>query len=250
MSCLLGAAETFTIIFVSIEGKVILVTGGARHLGRAIVEELAGCGARLAIHYHRSREEAAKLQAVFPQALVYAADLRVADDCAALIEAVRQHFGTLDGLVNSAASYARGPFTEETDATWQNLLELNLIAPARLARLGLPLGLSSIVNLLDVAARQPWRNHSAYAASKAGLLQLTLCLARELAPRVRVNAIAPGTVGFPQEIDEPTRQSIMRAIPLGHIGAPSDVARATRFLLEEEFITGVVLNVDGGAGLR
>lgn len=235
---------------VSLAGKVALVTGGARRVGRAIVEELARRGANMVVHYHRSQAEADKLLAVHPDAFLFRADLRSAEGGQQLIEAIGRRFGRLDYLVNSAADYPRGAFVEQDDATWLATIELNLLAPARLSRLALGLGVTSIVNIADVAAWQPWRRHAAYAASKAALVQLTRCLALELAPAVRVNAVAPGTVAFPDDFDETARHAILRGIPLGHVGTPEDVARAVRFLLEEDFVTGSVLTIDGGAALR
>jgi pteridine reductase len=125
-----------------------------------------------------------------------------------------------------------------------------LTAPLRLIREALPRGLRAVVNIVDVAAYQPWPNYPAYSTSKAGLLHLTRCLALELAPRVRVNAVAPGTVAFPDWFDEARRSRQVERIPLGREGTLTDAARAVRFLIEEDYLTGVCLPVDGGAGLR
>jgi pteridine reductase len=120
----------------------------------------------------------------------------------------------------------------------------------RLMRAAVPAGATAIVNLVDIAAWQPWPNYLAYSTAKAGLLQLTRCLALELAPRVRVNAVAPGTVAFPEDWDETRRARQIARIPLGRSGELSDAARAVRFLLEQDYLTGVCLPVDGGSGLR
>ena len=231
-------------------GKVALVTGAARRGGRAIAGELGQAGMRVAVHYHGARAEAAEVAAKIPQSILVQADLREAEHCASLMEQVRDHFGRIDVLINSAAGYERSPFAYEEDRAWEDMLDLNLVAPARLIRMALPLGISSVVNICDVAAWQPWKHHAAYAASKAGLLQLTRNLALELAPAVRVNAVAPGTVAFPPDFSEAERASIIGRIPLGRIGAPIDVARAVRFLAGEDFLTGAILTVDGGAHLR
>lgn len=227
----------------------MLVTGGGRRVGRAIVEELAGAGAFVIIHYHGSRIEAAELSSQWPRSMVVKADLATREGCEALLYAVRSHRGKLDALVNNAADYERGPFAYESDELWEQMLALNLLAPARLTRGALALGVSSVVNLVDVAAWTPWKHHAAYATSKAALAHLTRCLALELAPAVRVNAVAPGTVAFPPSFSESERASVLRRIPLGRIGEPVDVARAVRFLLEEDYLTGTVLPVDGGAAL-
>ncbi len=231
-------------------GKIALVTGGGRRVGRAIVGELGRAGMHVIVHCHASRAEAEAVAAGLPHATVAQADLRDRAQCRALIEGVRRDAGRLDLLVNNAAGYRRAPFADEDESAWDDLLALNLVAPALLTRHALPLGLSSVVNVLDVGAWQPWRHHAAYASSKAGLAQLTRNLALELAPSVRVNGVAPGTVAFPPDFTAAERAAITGRIPLGRIGDPADVARAVRFLAGEDFLTGVILPVDGGAQLR
>lgn len=234
---------------VKLDGRHVLVTGAGRRVGRAIAEELSAAGAFVILHYHGSRVETAQLAAKLPRSLVVRADLRRAPGCASVIDAIRKHCGKLDALVNNAASYARGPFAYETEEVWAEMLSLNVLAPARLTRGALGLGVSSVVNIVDVAASKAWKHHAAYAASKAALAHLTRCLALELAPAVRVNGVAPGTVAFPPDFSEAERHSITHKIPLGRTGEPTDVGRAVRYLLEDDYLTGVVLPVDGGAGL-
>jgi NAD(P)-dependent dehydrogenase (short-subunit alcohol dehydrogenase family) len=233
-----------------VAGKVALVTGSARRVGRAIAEELGRAGAIVVVHHHASPDQAAAVASSLPGAIALAADLTDPAACGALVDEIAARFGRIDLLCNSAAGYLRGPFREQGDRAWNDLLELNLAAPARLTRLALPRGLSSVVNIVDVAAWQAWRYHAAYAASKAGLAQLTRDLALELAPAVRVNAVAPGTVAFPADFTEEERAAVVARIPLGRVGAEADVARAVRYLFSEDFLTGVVLPVDGGASLR
>jgi pteridine reductase len=236
---------------VELNGKVALVTGAARRVGRAIAVELRRAGAEVVVHSHASPPETvAEVLRELPGALAYTADLRSPEACSALMEAVRARHGRLDLLVNSAAGYERAPFSEQGDALWEAMLGLNLIAPARLIRLGLPLGLVSVVNIVDVGAWQAWKNHAAYAASKAGLVQLTRCLGLELGPAVRVNAVAPGTVAFPPDFTPAEQRAVLARIPLGQVGSPEDVARAVRFLFAEDYLTGVILPVDGGSCLR
>lgn len=232
-----------------LDGKIVLVTGAGRRVGRAIAEELGAAGAFVVLHYHGSRVETAQLAAKLPRSLVVRADLRRAPGCQAVLDAIRKHCGRLDAIVNNAASYVRGPFAYETEEVWAEMLSLNLLAPARLTRGSLGLGISSVVNIADVAAEKPWKHHAAYAASKAALVQLTRCLALELAPAVRVNAVAPGTVAFPPDFSEAERSAITHRIPLARTGEPADVARAVRYLLEQDYLTGVVLPVDGGSTL-
>lgn len=233
-----------------LDGKVALVTGGARRVGRAIVEQLAAAGARVVVHHAHSADAASAVCRALAGATAFEADLRTADGCVALLEHVRATHGHLDVLVNSAADYRRAPFSDESDDDWRAMLELNLVAPARLIRLALPLGVRSIVNLVDIAAWQPWRRHASYAAAKAGLLQLTRNLALELAPSVRVNAVAPGTAAFPPDYSDEEKARAAQRIPLGRAGTPADIGRAVRYLCEEDYATGTVLTVDGGAQLR
>jgi NAD(P)-dependent dehydrogenase (short-subunit alcohol dehydrogenase family) len=234
----------------NLHGKTILVTGAARRVGRAIAEELAAGGARIVVHYHSGDDEAAALWQSLPDSLIVRADLRRPEAARAVVEAALDGTGRLDAVVSSAAGYARTPLAELTDEVWDAMLALNLSAPMRLARAAVPAGATAIVNLVDIAAWQPWPNYLAYSTAKAGLLHLTRCLAVELAPTVRVNAVAPGTVAFPDDWDEARRARQESRIPLGRSGSPADAARAVRFLLEEDYLTGVCLPVDGGAGLR
>ncbi len=233
-----------------LDGKVILVTGGAHRVGRAIAEELHGAGATVAIHYSTSRDEAAALHAALEHSFLVPADLFDREAPSALISNVLKQAGKIDALINSAADYARAPLDELSDDKWESMLALNLSAPMRLTRAAVGAGATNIVNMVDVAASQPWPNYLAYSTSKAALLHLSRCLALELAPRVRVNCVAPGTVLFPDDWSYERRARQIARIPLARSGTPTDVARAVRYLLEEDYLTGVCIPVDGGAGLR
>jgi pteridine reductase len=238
----------------SLRGKTALVTGGARRVGRAIVEELAAAGCRVVIHHATSDVEAATLARALAAddytPAVVQADLRARDAARAVIDATVAATGGIDILVNNAAGYARTPLATLDDGAWEDLFALNLDAPMRLMREASRAGVGSIVNIVDVAAWQPWAHWSAYATSKAALLHLSRCLALELAPRTRVNCVAPGTVIFPDDWDEARRRQQLAKVPLGRAGAPADVARAVLYLCAEEFVTGACIPVDGGAGLR
>jgi pteridine reductase len=231
-------------------GKTVLVTGAARRVGRAIAEALAAAGARVVVHHHASEAEAEALTRSLPGCTAVKADLRLPEAAAQLVSEAVARTGRLDALVNSAADYFRTPLSELTDDAWERMLTLNLTAPMRLVRAAVPAGARAIVNLVDVAAWQPWPNWLAYSTSKAALLHLTRCLALELAPSVRVNAVAPGTVLYPDDWDQARRAAQDAKIPLARAGEPADVARAVLYLLSEEYLTGVCIPVDGGSGLR
>ncbi len=235
----------------ALTGRLILVTGGAQRVGRSICEELGRAGARLVVHYHRSQTDAAALaRSLGPGSLAIGADLRSAHQTAALFQTISDRLGRIDMLVNNAAIFHRTPFHALNDEAWDEQLAMNLTAPQRCTRLAVAAGATAVVNLVDIAAWQPWSEFSAYSVAKAGLLHLTRILARELAPTVRVNAVAPGTVLFPDDYDAAAKARVLARVPLGQTGQPADVARAVRFLLSESYLTGVCLPVDGGQGLR
>lgn len=235
--------------------RVALVTGGAIRVGAAIVRALAAAGYRVWIHYNRSAGPAEALARELGPgcAGVVQADLAISGERARLAEQVLAA-GGLDLLVNSAASFERGEFEERGDADLERVLAVNLIAPLSLVRALLP-GLRRaeagvVVNIVDLAAFHPWVGYADHCASKAALVMATRALAVELAPSPRVVGIAPGTVMWPEDdprfADEGLRARIARAIPLGRIGRPEDVAQAVVFLAANSFINGVILPVDGG----
>lgn len=239
-------------------GRVALVTGAGRRLGRAMARALAARGMTLAIHHHTSSAGAEALReevaAAGGRAECFGADLTDAAAARALPERVAEAFGRLDVLVNSAAVMHRLDFERTTPEQYDAILDLNLrsvffctqgAAPAlRQAR-------GKVVNLSDLAGLQPWPGFAAHSVSKAGVVMLTRVLARSLAPEVTVNAIAPGAVLVPEEYDEAERERLARAAPLGRLGSPDDVVGALLYLLEAgDFVTGEVLTVDGGRLLR
>lgn len=234
----------------SLENQVVLVTGAARRLGKAIAQTLAQAGMRVLVHYHRSRDEAYALaHDLGNHALALQADLRVPEQVHALFARIQKQVGTLDHVVNNASVFQKKPFVQMDDSLWEEMLRVNLTAPQQCIRQAVPLGLRSVVNMLDIAAWQPWKAYGAYSTTKAGLLQLTRVLARELAPQVRVNAVAPGLISFPEDPLADVAQRLAH-IPLQRLGQPDEVARAVRFLLAEDYLTGVCIPVDGGQGLR
>jgi len=234
----------------TLAGQVILVTGGARRLGRAIGEELWSHGATIVVHHHRSTEEAQELaQRLGERVLLVVADLRDRTATQAMFAEVKSQLGRIDGLVNSAAVFGRTPIASLSDEEWDEVLAVNLSAPRRCMQLAIAAGATAIVNVVDLAATQPWRGYAAYGVAKAGLLQLTRIAAKELIGQVRVNAVAPGLILLPDDVTAAERERLLAKVKGQRPGTPLDVARAVRYLLSEPFLTGVCLPVDGGQGL-
>jgi NAD(P)-dependent dehydrogenase (short-subunit alcohol dehydrogenase family) len=236
-------------------GRKALVTGGAVRLGRAIALALGEEGCDVAVHYHRSAaaadEVAARIAARGRRAVALSADLAEARACAPLLEEARARLGGLDVLVNGAALFLPGRLGDTTLDTWDRQLALNLRAPFLLCQAfaqALPASeRGKIVNVTDARVRRPGGDHLAYRVSKAGLAHLTEGLALELAPRITVNAVAPGAMLAASDGDEAgLAQRVATAVPLRRAGGTEPVAAAVLYLLGEDFVTGVVLPVDGG----
>jgi NAD(P)-dependent dehydrogenase (short-subunit alcohol dehydrogenase family) len=232
---------------VEVRGRWALVTGAAKRVGREIALELGRRGMHVAVHYHRSAAEAAEtvaaLAALGVEAVALGADLADARAVAELAAAAERRSGGIMVLVNSASTYVRTPFDALDEAAWAASLDTNLRAPFLLAwHLGRAMrsrGVGRIINLADWAVDRPYAGYLPYFVAKAGIVGLTKALAKELAPAVQVNAVAPGPVLL--------REAIRRATLLGRIGRPEDVARCVRFLAEEaDYTTGAVYHVDGG----
>jgi pteridine reductase len=234
------------------------VTGAARRLGRAIAEDLASRGARLAIHYRSSTAEAdevvAGIRARGGTAEAFAADL--ADPAAPerLTAAVEKRLGPVDVLVNNASVFYRTPVETLGAAEWDTVMTVNLRAPYLLAvTLGRAMrarGAGKIVSLADVAAERPHPGYLPYNVSKAGIVALTRSLARELAPEVQVNCVAPGPVLEAIDATAESTAAVLKRTPLGRLGSAADIAAAVRFLLEgSDFVTGTTVVVDGGRAL-
>jgi len=241
-----------------LRGRVALVTGAGRRLGRAMARALAGRGMTVAIHHHASAGGAAEVRdqivSAGGKAACFGADLSDAAAAAELPRRVAAELGGLDVLVNSAAVMRRLSFEDTTPAQYDAVLDLNLrsvffvtqgAAPAlRTAR-------GKVVNLADLSGLEPWPGFAAHSISKAGVVMLTRVLARALAPDVTVNAIAPGPVLVPEEYDAEERDRLARTTPLRRLGAPEDATAALLYLLEGgDYVTGDVLVVDGGRLLR
>lgn len=241
----------------NIEGKVALVTGGAKRVGRSIALALAERGAELVLHYRGSDREAQEVLALLKRAggkpVAVQGDVSVAADVDRIVETAMQAFGRIEILVNNAAIFYRTPFEELTEADWDRFLDVNLKGPFLLCRkigaIMLCQGQGKIVNLADTAGQKVWAEYLPYSVSKAGVIALTAGLAKALAPHVQVNAIAPGTVLLPDGTSPEERGRVVRRVPLDRLGSPEDIARAVVYLVESDFITGEVLRIDGGQHL-
>jgi pteridine reductase len=242
-----------------LRGRIALVTGGARRVGAQIVRALHGAGANVVIHCHRSRAEADRLAAELESSragstAVLNADLLDVAQLSPLIAATLNRFGGLDLLINNASTFYPTPLGSIRPEQWDDLFGTNLRAPAFLAQAAAPelrrtRGL--LLNMVDIHGMRPLRDHTVYSTAKAGLIMLTRALARELAPDVRVNGIAPGPVLWPEAgIDERRKESILQNTPLHRAGSPDDIARAVLFFATDApFVTGQILAIDGGRSI-
>jgi pteridine reductase len=238
---------------------VALITGSARRVGAVIAGRLHAAGYDLALH-HRSSGAAmaslvAELEAVRAgSTLVLQAELAEAERLPGLVDAVVTRYGRLDGLVNNASAFYPTPIGSATPAHWDELFAANARAPFFLSQAAAPALRASrgaIVNLVDIYAERPLKHHTLYGMAKAALVAMTQSLARELAPEVRVNAVAPGAVLWPEAGKaEQEKAALLANTPLGRAGEPGDVAEAVRWLLRDAaYVTGQILRVDGGRSL-
>jgi NAD(P)-dependent dehydrogenase (short-subunit alcohol dehydrogenase family) len=238
-----------------IENSVAIVTGGARRVGQAIAQALAEKGARVAFTYRSGdpAETLAGIRAYGTEGLALQLDVLEWDQPKAVVDQVVQHFGRVDILVNSASVWHSAPFLEITREQWETSLGANLTGPFLCAQAVAPYMLEQksghIVNIVDLSAHQTWPKFADHSASKAGLEALTRVMAAELAPHVRVNAIAPGTILLPDGATKAKRQWAVENSLLKRVGTPEDVARTVIFLTESDFVTGAVYFVDGGRAL-
>ena len=233
-----------------------LITGAARRLGAAIARRLHAAGYDLALHYRRSAGEMAALAAALDaerpgSVIALSAELAEYDRLPELVANTVGRFGRLDALVNNASAFSPTPLGTITPADWDAQFLINARAPLILAQAAAPhlqAARGGIVNLVDIYAERPLRDHVVYCMSKAALLAGTRALALELAPQVRVNAIAPGAILWPEEgKPEAAKAALLAKTPLGRIGSEAEIAEAARWLLQDAtYTTGQVVRVDGG----
>ncbi len=243
----------------TLDNKVILVTGAARRIGAAIVTCLHENGARVAIHYGSSTDDAKQLAAGLNRvrensAMTIQADLQVIAALPGLINSVVSWGGHLDGLVNNASRFYATPVGSITEEHWDELLGSNLKAPLFLSQAAAPQlrkNGGAIINIVDIHSQRPLRDHAVYGPAKAGLAMLTRSLAKDLAPDVRVNGVSPGAILWPEDgMTESVQQSILQQVPLQRAGDAQDIAACVLYLLRDAvYVTGQVIAVDGGRSI-
>jgi len=236
-----------------LHGKAALVTGGARRLGRAIALALGRAGMRVAIHYHASAASAeevmSEMRTYGVECIAIPGDLSRVADCERVVDATLEQWGGLDLLVNNAGIWGSTPVGSVTEERWDELLNTNLRSMffvAQRAADALRASHGAIINIADVGVERPWRNHTPYLISKGGVVTLTRALAKDLAPEIRVNAIAPGPVLLPDDWGAEQAERVARTTLLRRIGSPDDIADAVLYLAQAGYVTGVTLPVDGG----
>jgi len=244
----------------SLHGKVVLITGAAHRIGAATARLLHGAGANIALHYRKSRSGAEQLQTELNEqrrdsVILVQGDLLDTERLAGIVREAHATWGRLDVLINNASTFYPTPVGTITTQHWDDLLGSNLKAPLFLSQATAPFLKQShgcIVNIVDIHAERPLRAHPVYSIAKAGLVMLTKALACELGPEVRVNAIAPGAILWPEnEMDEATKARIIDRTFLKRQGNPEDIARAALFLIRDaDYTSGQILNVDGGRSLN
>ncbi|GMV29886.1 MAG: 3-oxoacyl-ACP reductase [Rhodanobacteraceae bacterium] len=237
---------------------VALVTGGARRVGAQIARSLHAAGYDLALHCRHSRGELDELVTALEQqrpqsVLALQADLNNVEMLPDLVDAALERFGRLDALINNASTFEPTPLSSATPAQWDALLASNARAPFFLAQAAAPAlanACGCIVNLVDIYAERPLARHPIYCMAKAALLMMTRALALDLAPQVRVNAIAPGAILWPESGKSGTeQQALLARVPLARCGSPDDIASAVLWLLRSPYVTGEVVRIDGGRSL-
>ena len=241
----------------NLSGRIAIVTGAGRRVGQAIALALGAKGMKVAVHYNGSaagaEDTVAQLDAEGASGEVFQADLSTADGPRQLVDAVVRSFGGIDVLINSAAVMERTPFGEVTVEQWDAMMAINLRAPFFVTQAAAPHLKKAggvVVNIADLAAYETWPAYIPHGISKSGVVHMTRSLARVLAPEVRVNGVAPGTVLLPEDWDKAADERLRQTTPLARTGTPEDVSATVIFLLESDYITGETVIVDGGRHVR
>jgi len=237
----------------SFASRVALVTGAAKRIGRSVALRLASEGADVVINYRGSKREAEEvaglIRAMGRRALAVHADVARRADVATMFATVEKEFGRLDILVNNAGMFFPAKFEELTEEQWDGIMDANLKSQFLCSQAAAPLlrrsGNGRIINFASLGGLLAWPGYTHYCVSKAGVIMLTRCLARALAPEITVNAIAPGTISFPGDAPE-IAEDFIRKAPLGRTGSPADIEDTVVFLAQSSFITGQIVVVDGG----
>jgi NAD(P)-dependent dehydrogenase (short-subunit alcohol dehydrogenase family) len=240
----------------SLSGKVALVTGAGKRVGRSVALRLADEGADIVVNYRSSREQAEavaeEIRRKGSKAVAVQADVAKRAEVASLFATIEREFGRLDILVNNAAVFFPAKFEELTEEQWDTILDANLKSQFLCSQAAAPLlrksGSGRIINFASLGGLLAWPSYTHYCVSKAGVIMLTKCMARALAPEITVNAIAPGTISFPEDAPGLTEDFIRRA-PLKSTGHPKDIEDTVVFLAQSAFITGQVIVVDGGRSI-
>lgn len=238
----------------ALEGRIVLVTGGAKRIGRSIAVRLAADGAAIVVNYKSSRGEAESLvreiRDAGAKAAAIQADVSKRAEVETMFAAVEREFGRLDILVNNAGTFFPAEFEKLTDEQWSRIMDTNLKSQFLCAQLAAPMmkrqGRGRIINLSSLGGLLAWPAYTHYCVSKAGSIMLTRCLARALAPEILVNSVAPGTIQFPGEAPD---EEYIRRVPLHRTGTGDDIASAVAYLATADFVTGQVIVVDGGRAL-
>ena len=243
----------------SLEGRVALVTGGARRVGAAIARRLHAAGASVLIHYRDSEADARTLVGELngrraKSAASVKAELLAPIAPRALVTAARDSFGRLDLLVNNASSFFPIGLGAVEASHWEELMGSNLRAPLFICQEAAPelaKQAGAIVNIVDIHADRPLKGYPVYSIAKGGLAAMTRSLAVELAPKVRVNGVSPGAIAWPEDgqFDPAERERIIATTPLARVGAPEDIAQAVHFLACASYVTGQIIAVDGGRSI-
>ncbi len=240
------------------KNKTVLITGAAKNIGATIAKELHSCGMNVIVHYNNSEEEARELVKKLngdrhDSAISIKADLEKEDHYIPLVNTALNFKGNIDVLINNASAFYQTSLNNLNIKQWNELININLKAPlfiSQLAAKSLGESKGCIINITDIHASNPLKDHTIYCISKAGLVTLTKSLAKELAPNIRVNGISPGAITWPNNMDNKTKENIINQTILKKKGNAEDIAKSIVFLINDaDYITGQILNVDGGKTL-